>query len=181
MRSETERSIFQSRLLAIWQRLMTLPMSQKWGETISSTSTQTWLSKIASHTPAQVYSMLASHRPPSIAQLRSLPWSDTTASGVFAWVLKPRTRSAHSNKECYVYIGSASKHRYGLKGRRSELLSKNFTSGDKSLNYSLREFRLNRQRSRFVTLLELPPRGDSDEEVRNIRQLVTLARGVFTI
>lgn len=111
---DLENSIFRSRLEMIWEALMTLPMTEEWEEALSNSQPGSWLSMTEEHTPSKVRSILALHQPPNIARLESTEWSQTTAAGVYGWILKPMVSQCSFDNECYLWIGSASKYGGGL-------------------------------------------------------------------
>lgn len=177
---ELESSIFRARLEIVWEGLMKLPMTQEWAKVLAKSQPESWLSMIEVHTPKHVKSMLASHQPPKIAQLESVEWSATTAAGVCGWVLKPKGLNCPFDSECYLWVGSASKHSSGLEGRKENLLSSSRLTRNETPKPHIKDLGLRLTR-KFITLLEIPFKDDSAEEVERIRRLVTLARGVFVI
>lgn len=178
--SELESSIFRSRLETVWEGLMTLPMSQEWAKVLSKSQPESWLSMIEEHTPKHVKSILASHQPPNIARLESVEWSTTTSAGVYGWVLKPKGLNNPFDNECYLWIGSASKYRGGLKSREENLLSSSRSTQNEAPKPTIRNLGLSRT-GKLITLLEISFKNDSEEEDERIRRFVTLAREVFVI
>ena len=171
-------SRFHSRFMIIWQRLMMFSKSRKWCEALSSLPPGSWLSLIAEHTPENFKSMLASDQPPSIAQLKSLEWSDTPAAGVFGWILK-QNKPVSSENQHYLYVGSTTEHNGGLRYHRLKLLSPSaWTQNDPKVD--IRDLDLD-TRGQFVTLFEIPFKDDSYEEISRVRHLVTLAKTVFVV
>ena len=177
--AELEDSIFQSRFLKIWKGLMASSMAKEWDKIFLSMPLETWFSSIRGHTPERVKSLLASYQPPTVNQLESLEWSDTTAAGVFGWVLKPKSSISFDN-ECYLYVSSTSRFDGGLRRKKLNLLSTwPHTRHDAPKPY-IKNHNLS-PKGKFVTLFEIPFKDDSDEEVRRVRRLVTLARAVYAI
>ena len=176
---EMEESVLRSRLQTIWEGLMRTPKTKRWDEVLMNHPPSLWQSMILEALPRDVVSILTSVQPPHLARIESLPWSETSAAGVFAWILKPAKASYHFDDECYVYIGSTARHGKGLGGRRAELQSRPYRGMDAIIR-SIDYHKLDR-RGQFVTLFEVPFADDSREEVERIRTLVTLAKAVLVI
>ena len=138
-----------------------------------------WQTMIAETIPQCLVSILASLQTPHLARLESLPRSETTSAGVYAWILKPKRGSFHFDNECYVYIGSATKYDRGLRDRKARFQSRPYR-GDESLIHYINFHRLDR-RGKFVTLLEIPFADDSVQEITRVRTLVALAKAVLVI
>jgi hypothetical protein len=177
---ELEDSIFHWRLSTIWEGLMAFPKTLKWDETLSKFPSEFWLSQIVGHTPRRLKSLLVSHQPPDIAQLGSLDWSETASAGVYGWILTPKWKSDYFDKECYLYVGSASQYDYGLSGTRYKHLSTWPSRRNDPPEPDIRDLGLS-PRGKFITLFEVPFKDGSSQEIRRIRTLVTLARAVFVV
>ena len=67
-----------------------------------------WLSRITEPTPEDVKSRLVSVHPPTPSQLISLPWSNTTDGGAFAWCTEAIGEQNSAEKTLYFHVGSAS-------------------------------------------------------------------------
>jgi hypothetical protein len=63
---------------------MSFGRTAEWNDIALSRTKKKWFSQITKHIPADVKLVLVSEHPPTPAQLMSLPWSNTTDSGVFA-------------------------------------------------------------------------------------------------
>lgn len=119
--SPQEEAIFNWRLLKIWEGLM-LSMNADWKDKVSRLPSGVWLSRIAEHIPTDVKLLLVSPQPPSLTRLNSLPGSETTGSGVFAWCFKPNGKQTSVRNTDYLFIDSASRYSGGLRTRRRRLL-----------------------------------------------------------
>ena len=173
-----EQLLLRSRLQVIWEGLVESKMTSKWNKVLMTQESTQWQTMIAETFPQRLVSILASIQPPHLARLESLPWSDTSSAGVFAWILKPKKGSFHFDNECYVYIGSATRYGMGLRDRKAGLQSRD---GDNdSIMNPINFHRLDRG-GKFVTLLEIPFANDSVEEITRVRTLAALAKVVLAI
>ncbi|KAL2012465.1 hypothetical protein VTN00DRAFT_5183 [Thermoascus crustaceus] len=177
---ELEDSIFHARMSTIWEGLMEFPKTLQWEDTISAFPSEFWLEQIAQHTPRQVKSLLASHQPPDVALLESLGWSETSAAGVYAWILPSKCKPVCFDKQFHLLLGTTSQYGVGLRGTKDQLLSK-WSSKRKDNPRSLVEGLNLSKHGKLVTLLEVPFKDDSHEETLRVRALVRLARAVFAI
>lgn len=177
---ELEDSIFHSRLLTIWEGLMTFSKTRKWGKTLSNSASELWFPLLMEHTQKRFRSMLASHQPPNLARLESLEWSDTTAAGVHGCTSKLKGKSFYSENEYCLYVGSASDYGRSLSGRRSSILSTWPSTRNDAFKFMTKDHGLSPKR-KFITFLEVPFKGGGDEEVGRIRSLAILAKAVFAI
>jgi hypothetical protein len=175
-----EEEIFESRLSKIWEGMMTFEMTKEWKRIISELPAEKWLSRITEHTPADVKSMLVSPHPPTPAQIKSLPWSDTTDAGVLAWCSEPNGKLKSTGKTLHVYIGSASSRYGGMRFRKSHMLSKSITPHDETLKLKTKDRDLNSE-AEYKRLLIVPFKNDFGGGVMDVRVLVVLARLVLII
>jgi hypothetical protein len=155
-----------------------------WEDRISSVPTGVWLSRIAEHIPTNVKLILVSPEPPTLARLKSLPWSDTIDGGVFAWRFKPNRKQVSVRKTGYLCMGSVSGYSGGLRtNRRRWLFSIAFPSlglQDKALISKITRLDLTPD-GEFITLFVVPFKNGSKDEVMNDIVLVKLARMVLMI
>ena len=79
-----------------------------------------------------------------------------------------------------MYVGSASQYGWGLKGRRASFISTCPSNRKVAGRNDIKELGLS-PTGKFITLFETPFRGESDEEIKSARALVTLAKAVFKI
>lgn len=178
--SPEEEENFKSRLSKIWEGMKTPSVTPKWKDIISNKSTDLWLSQIAEHIPTNVKLILASPHPPTPAQLKSLPWSNTTDGGVFAWCSEANGKQDSTKKTFYVYIGSASKGDGGLNFRKSHMLSPSATPHDEGLKRKIKDLGLNAE-GEFKTLSIVPFENGFDGKVTDVRALAILTRWALTI
>ena len=178
---EMVASIFHSRLMTIWAGLMSFRRTRQWDDKISQLPSETWLSLITEHTPKRFRSLLSSYQPPTIAQLESLDWSDTSDAGVLGWVLKPKKKSVYFDNECYLYLGSASRLGRGLSYRSHGLRSTWPGPQQECTPKPEMKYHGLSPTGKFITLFTIPFKNDSMEEVQRTRTLVTLARAIFVI
>lgn len=173
-----DEQIVSLRLLSLFEDLLLLPMTSNWRAILSRRSSQEWLNDIAANIPFEVKQLLMSPQRPSLAQLATLSWVETSDAGVYGRILVPKRRQ-YVEDDCYVYVGSASKHGYGLKGRKAQHLS----NGSRARNTRLRRLIKDKilEPSRFVTLMTKSFAGDQADEVMEVRHLVVLAEALFTL
>jgi len=174
---ELEDSIIQGRLQELWKGLIRLEMTETWMRVLSRKMTEAWQSLILKSIPTEVKKLLASHQPPTVAKLEALPWIETNTIGVYGWLLKPRTKP-YLNKECQLYVGSASRYGCGLNLRRSQLLSKEKNKYNRWLRHLITRRKLARQ-GHFITLFNVEMTSSESENIRNVRHVVVLAKALF--
>lgn len=156
-------------------------MTADWEDRISSVPTVVWLSRIAEHIPTNVKLILVSPEAPTLARLKSLPWSDTIDSGVFAWSFKPNGKQVSARKTGYLCIGSVSGYSGGLRtNRRRWLAFPSLELQDKALISKIKRLDLTPD-GEFITLFVVPFKNGSKHEVMNDLVLVKLARMVLMI
>ena len=170
--------VFQARLFELWEALARLEMTEAWRKALQERPVEYWLSSIAQNTPARVKELLAAHEPPTVAKLKELSWIDSHDAGVYGWILPPR-EVIHRERECYLYVGSASKYEYGLSWRRYQHLSESAQLHNRRLRALIRRKGLKRK-GHFITLMMVEMDSAEKEEIVRVRHLVTLAEAMFT-
>lgn len=173
---ELEDSITKGRLQDAFTDLLSCNMADYWRELLHQEQAGAWLSVIADNIPTQVKKLLASHEPPSIEQLEELSWIETDVPGVYGWLMRP-TDQRHFSRECYLYVGSAGKPRFGLNGRKAQHLST--TEHNPRLVNLIRRNRLRRQGT-FVTFLSMHTDSAKNYDALVTKHIVILAEAIFT-
>ncbi|KAF4631730.1 hypothetical protein G7Y89_g6401 [Cudoniella acicularis] len=180
--SPEEEEIFKSRLSKIWEGMMTFPMTVEWKDIISRWTKDEWLSRITEHIPTNVKLILVSPHPPTPAQLKSLPWLNTSDGGVLAWYTEASGMQDSTDKTIYVYIGSASDCHGGLNARKARMLSPFARPHDEALKRKIKDLGLNSEGEfRFKTLFTVPFENGFGGDVMDVRALVILARWALMI
>jgi hypothetical protein len=172
-------SFFQAQLEESWDCLVHSEMTETWKEVLLQKKAELWLSAVSENTPYQVKQLLSSQRPPTLAELEALSWEKTSKPGVYGWILKPRSKY-HLDKEVHLYVGSASKYRSGLEGRKNQHLSESKLEHNTRLRSLIRRKKMERQ-GQFITLMTLGMDNGEKEDVLRARYLVTLAESIFTV
>jgi hypothetical protein len=175
---ELEDSIARGRLKDALHDLLRRPMTANWRQLLSQGQAETWLTIISDNIPAQVKRLLASHQAPTLQDLENIPWVQTKSPGVYAWVMRPAD-TCHFTRECYLYVGSASKPDFGLNGRRGQHISDYVWEHIPRLVSLIRRKKLQRDGT-FVTLMTLDSSDVGNGDPMTRRQIVTLAEAIFT-
>ncbi|KAL8934554.1 MAG: hypothetical protein Q9211_005163 [Gyalolechia sp. 1 TL-2023] len=89
-----QKSLFDTRLVDIWQGLLQSEMTEKWRATLQEKPGEEWLSAISAGIPGEVKRLLGGLRPPTWGELEGLPPTDTYEAGVYATACKHSLRDS---------------------------------------------------------------------------------------
>ncbi|KAI0855024.1 hypothetical protein F4860DRAFT_507777 [Xylaria cubensis] len=175
--SKSERAILEVRLDHILVGLAKARKTKQWNRVLLATPRAEWVERILTLIPTPVGRILAAPSPPMISEFNALEWEDTTKMGVYIWIL---TRKFHNPfyPEHDVYIGSATKHDFGLSGRIYQ-----HQQGEKS-GSSIYRHKFHQRLSKtghFAALLSMDVTSSEPDEVMKDRQLIVLAEAALTI
>lgn len=176
--SISERAILAIRINHILDGLMGAKMTEDWSRVLQAVPREIWIKEMLALLSAPVGRILAAPSPPTIADLKSFGWEDTSNLGVYAWILSRK----HLNPffpEHYVYVGSATKLGWGLIGRKIQHLG-----GKEGSSFTLRQ-RIRHQsltrKGHFVALLSREAGASEPCEIVNTRRLLVSMEAVLTI
>lgn len=174
-----QNSLFNTRLVEIWQGLLKSRMTQAWSEALREKSADEWLSSISAGIPDDVKRVLGGLRPPTWDELESLSFIETNDAGVYARLVKsPYEFQTVSDR--YLYVGSASKYDGGLNARIAQHTIKTRYSRESRLQRDIRTKNL-KKTGRFVTLMVMKMDGPQKDVVLDVRRTVTLAESILTV
>ncbi|KAF5601344.1 hypothetical protein FPCIR_2323 [Fusarium pseudocircinatum] len=176
--SVSERAILAIRIDHILAGLMTAEMTEDWGRAFRPVPREIWIKEILALISAPVRRILAAPTPPTIADLKSFGWENTSNLGVYAWIL----RRKHFNPffpERYVYIGSGTKLGWGLSGRKYQH-QKGKEGSPFTLQNRIRQQSLTKN-GHFVALLSKDVDASEPHEMAETRRLLVLTEAVLTI
>ena len=159
---------------------MTFKKHPQWDLILSSRPEHEWLSLIVEHTPEDVKSMLVSSHPPTPARLKDLPWSNTADGGVLAWCTEAIGEQDSTEEKLYVYVGSASDCRGGLRIRKSHMLAQWSKPHDEALKLKIKDLGLD-SKGECKELFIVPFENGFAGDVIHVRALVILARVALMI
>lgn len=174
-----QESLFNARLVEIWQGLLKSEMTEKWREALQEKSAEEWLSAISAGIPENIKKILGGLRPPTWEELEGLPWTDTDDAGVYARLVSSRYE-IQTASDRYLYVGSASRYGGGLNRRISEHTERRRRSYESRLQRDIRKKDL-KGNDRFVTLMAMKMNSPMNEDVRDVRLTVTLAEAILTL
>lgn len=173
-----QASLFNTRLMNIWQGLLKSEMTPTWREALSKKPAEKWLSLISHGIPEGVKRILGGLQPPTYKELNSLPLVDSIDAGVYARLVKSRYELQMGDR--YLYVGSASRYGRGLNGRVSEHIEKRKRHLESRLQRDIRRKDLEGP-GRFVTLMTMKMNSPDKEDVLDVRRTVTLAEAILTV
>ena len=174
-----QESLYNSRLMAIWQGLLQSEMTPAWRDAISKKSAEEWLSSITEGIPDSVKKVLGGLQPPTFRELESLPLISTSDVGVYARLVESRF-DFRIPGDRYLYIGSASSYEGGLTRRISQHLEKRHGRRVPRLQRDIKKKDL-KGPGRFVTFMVMKIKNPSVEDVLDVRRTVTIAEAILTI
>jgi hypothetical protein len=172
-------SLFNTRLVNVWQGLLESDMTPTWRKALSEKSSETWLSSISEGIPEDVKRILGGLQSPTYHELECLSSVNSTDAGVYARLVTSRYE-IQAASDRYLYVGSASKYGSGLNVRVSEHTEKRSRHNETRLHQNIRTKDLNAP-GRFVTLMSVKMNSPKDEDVLDVRRTVTLAEAILTV
>lgn len=175
---ELRKSLFNTRLIEIWQGLLEAKMAQAWEEALREKPANEWLSSISSFIPDDVKRILGGLQPPTWEELESLPVVDTNDAGVYARLAKSPSEFQTAGDR-YLYVGSASKYGGGLNARVTQHMKKR-GSKESRLQRDIRKKNLEGG-DRFVALMIMKIDSPEKEVVLGVRRTVILAEAILTV
>ncbi|KAL9002999.1 MAG: hypothetical protein Q9188_004099 [Gyalolechia gomerana] len=174
-----QESLFNTRLVDVWQGLLQSDMTEKWRKALQGKSTEDWLSTISAGIPGNVKKLLGGLRPPTWGELEALLSTDTDDAGVYARLVSSRYE-IQTVSDRYLYVGSASRYGGGLNMRISEHTVRRKRSDESRLQRDIRKKDL-KGNDRFITLMVMKMNSPKKENVLEVRLTVTLAEAILTM
>jgi len=174
-----QESLFNTRLVNIWQGLLELEMTPTWEKALSTKSAEEWLSPISQGIPEGVKKILGGLRPPTYVELENLPSVHSTDAGVYARLVTSRYELQMASDR-YLYVGSASRYGKGLNWRVSEHIGKEKSHHVLRLQRNIKTKGL-KGPGRFVTLMTMKMNSSEKEDVLDVRRTVILAEAILTV
>ena len=159
---------------------MAFEKKPEWEDIIPPLRSDVWFSRISSHIPVGIKRILISPHPPTPAELKSLPWSNTTDAGVFTWWAEASGKQESGERTAYVYVGSASNYPGGLIFRKRYMLSRSAEPHDEALKCKIKDLGLS-PKGQFGTLFTVPFKNSFGGHVLDVRALSILTRLLLMI
>ena len=170
--------LFNQRLISILRGLCKHPMTSKWKDHIFSKALEEWAVIISRSIPDRVKRVLGSLEAPTYKVLMDLPVVCTEDAGVYARLMHRSSNLKEIHR--FIYVGSASRYRFGLYERMSQHIHRKYHPRrfNTKLQRLIRRNMLKHLKN-FITLMTAEI--TTSKDISEVRRKVVLAEAIMAI